>query len=156
LASANPTLYRFHPFSQPVSFTGCPELVDLVTGRLAGWQVTPWHREKPGEETAAVIDVAMRGPKYVLTSDRLDEEEVYGTEAHIICAVLVELMNAINAEMPTSIYLHAGAVEIDGQLIIYPACGKTGKSTLTMQMARAGAGIYTDDVLPINLTTGHG
>jgi hypothetical protein len=74
LASANPTLYRFHPFSQPVSFTGCPELVDLVTGRLAGWQVTPWHREKPGEETAAVIDVAMRGPKYVLTSDRLDEE----------------------------------------------------------------------------------
>jgi hypothetical protein len=156
LASANPTLYRFHPFSQPVSFTDCAELVEHIAARLAGWRVTPWHTEKPGEEPAAVINVAMRGPKYVLTSDCLDEEEVYRPTAHIICAFLVELLDAINAEMTDSLYLHAGAVEIDGQLIVYPARGKTGKSTLTVQMARAGARVYSDDVLPISLSTGHG
>jgi hypothetical protein len=160
LASANPTLYRFHPFSQPVSFTDCAELVEHIAARLAGWRVTPRHTEKPGEEPgeepAAVINVAMRGPKYVLTSDRLDEEEVYRPTAHIICAFLVELLDAINAEMTDSLYLHAGAVEIDGKLIVYPASGKTGKSTLTAQMARAGARIHSDDVVPIHLSTGLG
>src|SRR3546814_15265532 len=42
---------------------------------------------------------------------------------------------------------------VHDRLFAFPAPGRTGKSTLTAQLAASGARIFSDDVLPLDVTT---
>lgn len=149
------TLFRFSRIGRPIAFDGCADLIESIAARLHGWDVAPW-RAKVGEAPVPVITVSVRNGAFVLRSDTIDGEEVYGSTVNIVCAFMAELIMAYGTIDPALLLLHAGAVELAGHLIVYPAKGKTGKSTLTAQLARRGVRVFSDDVVPVNLRTGQG
>ncbi|MFM2129636.1 MAG: hypothetical protein RL477_1182 [Pseudomonadota bacterium] len=148
--TAGRTLLRFGPISRPVAFTGCDGLVESVAARLCGWTVAPWLS---ADAPAPVISIAARGGKFSLISDFIAGEETYDDATDAVCALLAEVIMAMSAEAPDTLFLHAGAAVVNGRLIVYPARGKTGKSTLTAQLAAQGARVFSDDVVPVSLDT---
>jgi hypothetical protein len=48
--------------------------------------------------------------------------------------------------------LHAGAVEIDGRLVVFPSGRRAGKSTLTAELTRRGYRLFSDDILAVALS----
>ncbi len=144
--------FRFGPIARPVVFVNCASLAAMIAARLNGWSVTPWPRT--GARSEPVITVTRRENDYALASDTIKGEETYEGEANIVCAFIAELVMAFGAADPDTLFLHAGGAVIADRLVIYPASGKTGKSTLTAQLAARGARVFTDDVVPVNLETG--
>ncbi|REJ78502.1 MAG: hypothetical protein DWQ47_03350 [Acidobacteria bacterium] len=67
-----------------------------------------------------------------------DEETADGFEA------LVQMTLASNS-LPEHLFLHAGAVDLDGIGIIFPGDSRSGKSTLTRCFLEKGAKYYSDD-----------
>jgi hypothetical protein len=63
---------------------------------------------------------------------------------------MAELIMAYGAAQPEALFLHAGGAVIGNRMMIFPARGKTGKSTLIAQLAHRGARIFSDDVIPIH------
>lgn len=149
--TADRALLRFGPINRPAAFTGCAALAAIVAARLNGWDVAPWL--PAAESLAPVVSIAARGGKFVLSSDFITGEDVYDDDTDAACAFIVELIMAYGAQDRDALFLHAGGAVLGERLIVYPAVGKTGKSTLTAQLAARGARIFTDDVVAVNLDT---
>lgn len=144
--------FHFAGLARPVRFAGCGALAATVAARLNGWAVAPWPANEP--IPAPIIAVTSRGSHFILTGMYIDGEETYPDETDAACAFAAELIMAHGRANPDLVFLHGGAAMLDGRLIVYPAEGKTGKSTLTAQIAARGARIFSDDVVPVSLTTG--
>ncbi len=150
--TATTTSWRFGPLQGPIELVGCAELMAPLTQCLQGWPVTPWPI---GIATSPVITVTLRGTEYVLTSRFIVGEEVYADSPSIICAFMAELIMAYGTARPEALFLHAGGAVVEDKMIIFPARGKTGKSTLIAQLAHRGARIFSDDVVPLDTRTLH-
>lgn len=133
-----------------MTLVGCAELITPLTQCLHGWPVIPWSG---GAAIPPVITVASRGTEFVLTSHFIDGEEVYGDPPSIICAFMAELIMAYGAANPETLFIHAGGAVMENRMMIFPARGKTGKSTLIAQLAHRGARIFSDDVIPLDTGT---
>lgn len=150
--TATTTSWRFGPLQEPVMLAACSELITPLTQCLHGWPLTPWSG---GTTTSPVITVARRGTEFVLTSHFIDGEETYTDEPSIVCAFMAELIMAYGAAKPETLFLHAGGAIVENRMMIFPARGKTGKSTLIAQLAHHGARIFSDDVIPLDTATLH-
>jgi hypothetical protein len=144
--------FRFGPVARPVAFVNCAPLSQTIAARLNGWAVAPWPETTARPEP--VITVTRRENDYALASDTIKGEEIYEGDTNIVCAFIAELVMAFGAADPETLFLHAGGAVVGDRLVIYPARGKTGKSTLTAELAARGARVFTDDVVPVNLETG--
>lgn len=142
--------YRFGPVSGPIAVRGGEDIIVALIERLKGWAVAPWTGAMP----PPAIELDLRGPKFILRATLIEAEERYGDTISIARAFIAELIMAYGADRPDEVMLHAGAVALNGRLIVFPAKAKTGKSTLTAQLARAGGRVFSDDVLPVDLKTG--
>lgn len=148
------THWRFATLSGPVTLMGCPDLIDEIKASLNGWPIAPWP--PAGPRPASVITIARRGEDHVLTSDAIDGEESYPGVPFIVCAFMAELITAYGRTRPDRLFLHAGAAVVEDRLVVFPARGKTGKSTLTAQVASRGGRVFSDDVLPVALDSLNG
>ena len=91
------------------------------------------------------------GNTYVIASDWLEQPLQYSDHADVACVFLVQLLYAYSQSRADLFLLHAGAASVDGKLIVFPATGNVGKSTLSAVMAAKGCGIFSDDALPVSL-----
>jgi hypothetical protein len=89
----------------------------------------------------------------VLNADGLDPAETYDSLIDIICAFIAELIMAYGREHPNRLFLHAAGAMIGGKLWLFPGAGTTGKSFMSVQLARHGARLFSDDVVPVDLKT---
>ncbi len=153
-----PAFYRFADLEAPVALTGCADVLDAVRRLAPSWPIRPCD---PGAATAAeasdpVISVQrLADGGYHIDCRATGESRSYDNLPYIVCALFADLMVAYGKAHPDLLMLHAGAVRIDGRLIAFPARSKTGKSTLTALLARRGATIWSDDVIPVDLSCGH-
>lgn len=110
--------------------------------------MTPWtgasHRQPS-------VRVTRDNNKYVFASDWLKEPLRYRDMADAACTFFVQLTGAYSESRPDYFLLHAGAAAIGGKLIVFPAAGQVGKSTLSAVLAAHGAAIFSDDALPVSL-----
>lgn len=104
-----------------------------------------------------IISVAADKAGWRIVSQWTPTPALYDNPADILCALLADLVLAYVEADSRLLCLHAGAVAI-GQgpaapLFVFPAESQAGKSTLTAALATSGGRIYSDDVLPIDLSS---
>jgi len=144
------TRWRFGPVAAPVEITGCTGLIGSITHCLHGWPVIPWMPESTDDPAIAITT---RGTEFVLTSHFIIGEETYTDEPSIVCAFMAELIMAYGATQRNNLFLHAGGAIVEDRMMIFPAEGRAGKSTLVAQLAQSGARIFSDDVVPLDIAT---
>lgn len=76
------------------------------------------------------------------------------TRSRAVERVLQDLNLAAIAQTRESILLHAGAVELEGRVIVIAGVSGQGKSTLTAALVRSGFSYVTDELVIIDPSTG--
>ena len=114
---------------------------------MSGWSIAPWT----GPAQKPAIGVTHENDFYVVTSDWLDQPLHYLDPVDATCAFFAQLLSAYSQARPDLFLLHAGAASIDGKLIVFPAAGNIGKSTLSSVLAAKGSVVFSDDALPVSL-----
>jgi len=144
------TRWRFGPVAEPVEITGCTGLLEPVSRCLHGWPLAPWAPESTDDPAIAITT---RETEFVLTSRFIAGEETYADAPSIVCAFMAELIMAYGATQRDNLFLHAGGAVVEDRMMVFPARGRAGKSTLVAQLAQRGARIFSDDVVPLDIAT---
>src|SRR5690554_7325199 len=97
----------------------------------------------PGELVAAEgpappVRLCREGDGYRQHSPELPDGLFLSTPAEAACSLIADLVGEFFARHPEAIGLHGGSVEVDGQLLLFPASHRAGKSTLAAAFAAAG------------------
>ncbi len=131
-----------------IRFADCASIVSLVPNVFCGWDITVCQPD----QTVASACVTRTKHGWAWQSfgkykprdwDRIPPE----TEIRVITDVHEAVLHWYLAAHPETLCLHAGAAEIGGGLVCFPARGRAGKSTLIAQLAFLGHRIFGDDVL---------
>jgi len=144
--------WRFGPLERPVALPVDARFVRTLFELTNGWTIEPWS----GPSSAPVITLRRDDEGYVVTSDWLDKPLRYADDTDATCTFFVELVVAYSESRSDLLLLHAGAAAVAEALIVFPATGNAGKSTLTTTLAAAGACVFSDDALPVSLERGTG
>jgi len=148
---------QFAGIPQPVLFEGCDDLLDRLAVLSHGWRWQP-----ADDSLAPAITVSAASGGWRTVSRWTPEPAFYDDPADILCALCADLVMAYMSANDRFLYLHAGAVAIGPEpagrpaapLFVFPAATQAGKSTLTAAIAASGGRLYSDDVLPVDLTSG--
>jgi hypothetical protein len=146
-------LLSFSAIPQPVKLKGCAELVPTIGAVLRGWRMEN-VAEQPGVEPAIIIEATDAG--YCRTSRWLSSPAVFRDPVDATCDFLVDLMKAYLAANADLLCLHCAAAQYGDGLVIFPSTYKAGKSLLVASLAQSGVRLFSDDVLPIVASSGHG
>ncbi len=73
----------------------------------------------------------------------------------LLQSVKYEVVMALVSARPDLLWFHAGAVANDTEALVFAAPGGGGKSTLVTQLCQQGWRYLSDDVLPMELSTGN-
>lgn len=132
---------------RPALFDRAAGLEADIARMLPGWPLS-W-----GEvQTAAVPFATLRPGGRRDWSIMLEGREPREWDAvDALCDLVAELAWERIRCRPQLLSLHAGSVEFDGGLVVFPDIKRAGKSTLSVAMARLGRRLYTDDVLPVDI-----
>lgn len=76
-------------------------------------------------------------------------------EQWLLQAVKYEVIMGLIRARPDLLWFHAGAVAFDTGAVVFAAPGGGGKSTLVAWLCQQGWRYLSDDVLPLELTTGN-
>ncbi len=154
-------LLRFEGVPAPVAFRDCDSLLPRLAPPIATWPHAAWQ----GKETkpSVILERTADGfrveapPSGRSGRDRPpDYAHDYTNDYEAIAGFFAKLYGAYILANPDLICLHAAAVKFEGGLVVLPASGKAGKSTMAVHCAAAGAKLFTDDVLPVRDGVGLG
>ena len=115
---------------------------------LVGWP-SVCREEMPSGEPLMIVNG--RPDEIVLVHRDLPGRTVERTMTSAICTLIVELMADFVHGDESLGNLHAGAVEFDGRLVVFPATNRAGKSTLVAALSAEGRRVFADDLLPVDL-----
>jgi len=71
---------------------------------------------------------------------------------HLLLILEQQIRVYMAVHAPDFIFVHAGVVAIDGQLVVLPGLSFAGKTTLVAALVQAGAVYYSDEYAPIDET----
>ncbi len=92
---------------------------------------------------------------YRVESQGLDSAPYdYIDDYEAVAGFFAELYIAFIAANPELLCIHAAAMRWEGGLLVFPASGKVGKSTMAVHGAAAGATVFMDDVLAVRESEG--
>lgn len=146
---------QFDCLENPIAFDGCDELADVLKGVLRGWgdgKIVSAENKKNAPLIKPPLIKIRRGPAgYERTSQWLEGGRiVLADPVDAVCDLLLDIERAFIADSDKLLALHAAAVEFDGALTVFPSTHATGKSTMAVLLAAAGARMFADDVIPID------
>ncbi len=141
------SIFRFDSIERAIELKIEASLIEQISRLLSGWSIAPWT----GPAQAPAISVKRDGDTYVIASDWLDQPLQYSDHADVACVFLVQLLSAYSHSRTDLFLLHAGAASVADRLIVFPATGNVGKSTLSAVMAAKGCVVFSDDALPVSL-----
>jgi len=113
---------------------------------LPGWRWKIQLSQNPGLVGPAYFE--LRGPRADgLSYELYHDSRLVAVANHPeqISGGLESWFHNLLAEHSPKIFLHAGVVEWQGKLLVFPAKSFSGKSTLINAMCRAGARYYSDE-----------
>jgi len=130
----------------PVVLTGCADLSGIIGQLLRGWNIAPY--EGP-HDVEPVICIEKIGTQFVRSSRWLDQPVGFEDPVDAVCDFFVDLIKAYLDTATGMMCLHGAAARFNDGLVIFPSTYRSGKSTLSVELARRGVHIFSDDVLPI-------
>ncbi len=104
-------------------------------------------------ESEPLARVEFSSNEYTLTSPYMDSASVWHDPLNTICELIVEIAWDRVRQNPEMLSLHGAAVAFGPRLVVFPATRRAGKSTLTVALAAAGHKLFTDDFLPVKLSS---
>ncbi len=146
-------LFSFDGLQSPVSFSGCGEMVAALKIILGDWK---FRQISTATSIEPVISVHENEFGYHRKSPWLAKAATSRDPLDAACDFVVDLVNGYAADNPGTLCIHCAAVEFSKGLVIFPAAYQAGKSTLAVALARAGARVYADDVLPVTADADEG
>ena len=139
--------FWFSGLRHPVDFTDSDTLYPYMDTILRDWGI---EKYVPSEDTPPVITVRKTDAGYERRSNWLSKPAIFSNAVDVVCDLIVDLIHAYVADNQGLLCLHCAAVEINGELVIFPNTYRAGKSTLSLKLVSSGARLFTDDVLPIS------
>lgn len=134
--------------SIPIAFQDCDALFPVFAAVLGNWPLCRIDDGAP-PDPGRVISVRRHRRGFRITSPWLDAPLTERSAVGAVFSVTAELARAYAEETPGRLCLHCAAVEVDGNVLIFPSTEQAGKSTLAVQLASCGFRLFADDVLPI-------
>lgn len=122
-----------------------PALVDGVRGMLPPGAAA----RGPGADPAQMIVVACDGDGIVVTTPTGDASS-HDQMPLALHAVDQTIRSTIAVHAPGLVFIHAGAVAVDGRVIVLPGTSMAGKTTLVAELVRAGAAYVSDEYAVID------
>ncbi|KTG17542.1 MULTISPECIES: PqqD family peptide modification chaperone [unclassified Guyparkeria] len=126
--------------------TGCRVFPKVLEAALPGWPLRAVSAGGP----APPIRVDGEVGAYRLVSDAFPEGVALESPVEVAGNVIVDLIEQFLDQHPEWVGLHCATVEVNGRLVLFPECHRSGKSTLTAALAGAGQRIFGDDVLVLD------
>ncbi|MBR8833360.1 MAG: hypothetical protein DSM106950_04775 [Stigonema ocellatum SAG 48.90 = DSM 106950] len=125
-------------------------IVDVHT-TLKGW----FHAMLEPQPSLVVrqVIITQSAGNYIIQSGEIVHESTT-EKMWLLQAVKYEVVMGLVQARPDLLWFHAGAVANDTQAVVFAAPGGGGKSTLVTQLYQQGWRYLSDDVLPLELTTG--
>lgn len=123
-------------------------MADDLKRVLVGWPEIALD-DMPSREP--LMTVSGKPDEIRLSHRYLEAHRIEPTSTSAICSLIVELMADYVDGDDSLGNLHAGAIEFDGRLVVFPATNRAGKSTLVGALASQGHRVFADDLLPIDL-----
>lgn len=137
----------FPEFGASVRFEGTESLIGELARLTYGW-----HRETAPVAAGSSADICVartNGGFRIATPELWPEPEEYDNICDILAAFLADLIALGLARRTDWQTLHATGVEYGGGLLVFPARGRSGKTTLAVYFAACGWRVFADDVLPL-------
>lgn len=139
----------FQGIASPARLDGVDRLVDLLPDLAFGWpyRVTP---ADPALQPFFSISTIPDSDRLLCQNHLNDGATRKLDDLNALCDLFAALAIALPNHDPRLICLHAAAVTVGGQLLIFPNVRMAGKSTLSAALAFAGHGLLGDDVVPLS------
>lgn len=139
-----------------MNFIDCDEVAQGFLSLLRGWGVT-----EVGEAGDNCIALSWRSGRLDWRSDALPaprgwQKKPPSNVVDAVCDLHFYLLDVYSFRNPGVPCIHAAAIEFERGLVIMPSVQKTGKSTLTAELASRGQRVFCDDLLPLDLGSGEG
>jgi len=147
----------FDGLDAPVQLVDCAHLIEPFSRLCNGWDFSEISEtDVPLFMTVSKIAKGYRIDCSPLSKPRdIYKPEEYKDECAIICTMIADLSTAYGRFNKTVFSLHCAGVMIGGRLVVFPAMGRSGKSTMSVHLTAAGARYFSDDVLPFFGDDGH-
>lgn len=130
-------------------FEDADEVLHILAAVTRGWTLRP----VPGDDRPPVAVVTRARQGYALREAGCPPVRE-PTAVGAACTLVVSLLNRMTLERPGSLFLHCGAVTMNGATLVLPGTHRAGKSTLVAALATAGHELVADDVLPLRRDDG--
>lgn len=152
------TLWKVRQTGTVFQLIGCDELISDIRAIHRGLDFVPVTSSR-----AAQPRISFRGrPRgYSMTLRDADgipqiRNRLINNTATAAASLHYYLCDWIAEAKSSHVYLHCGAAEVGGRLVIFPNRQRAGKSTLMVSLAAAGLRIYGDDFLLVDPKTRNG
>jgi hypothetical protein len=141
----------FRGLTAPLRLHGAEAVLALLARVVVGW---PYEicAEDPTSAPFFSISATPDARLFLCQSHVEPKPALRLDPVNALCDAMAALALALPAEDQGLICLHAAAVAMAGQLVVFPGVRRAGKSTLAVALAKAGHGLYSDDVLPLSIT----
>jgi hypothetical protein len=137
-------LIAFEGTTAAIDIPDCPHFRAALDAATSGWSNVP-----VSDAAQMVASVEKLGDDlYRITGPDGAEADVPAASA--ACGVMVDVVEWMIDERPAELFLHCGAVEFNGRLVIFPSRSRAGKSTLVTRLAAGGHRIFGDDILRLD------
>lgn len=139
-----------HGLTRPLHFNaGAEHIAGMLAAVLVGCSMAA-----SGAAQAPLLSVSLSGDEVLI--ERHDDGSFFHEPSAVsaVCTLVVEIVDALAAAAPGLVCLHAAAAEFSGQLVLFPATHRAGKSTLMARLSAGGRRVFADDILPFDLGSG--
>ncbi len=144
---AQKTLYVAFNGHQVGVRSNIPEVIDLIERSFSEMLETEPTR------IAGRLEVFRKGEKYHLRGNSIASEE-YRSLDDILEWFTKEVIHHLVQANPDLLWLHAGAAAYGGYAVLFPGAWGRGKSTLVTSLCENGWSYLSDDIVPIDLSSG--
>ena len=134
-----------------MAFSNCDEVVKDLSTILRGWGI---RQEADGSQAPAIVRLKRTSRGYLRVSPWVNSPSEcreafrsHGTDA--LFGVHYDLLKWYVMAQRTRPCVHSAAVRFASGLVVFPNTTRAGKTTLTVELARAGHQVFCDDWLPI-------
>jgi hypothetical protein len=124
-----------------------PRVMAHVLDRSASFA---WVDESEGEADATVRILRIEQDRFAVTSSAAGRTTVSGPRRAVADHALEHVHDLFAVNARNVLFVHAGAFELDGHLVLVPGRSHSGKSTLVATAVERGATYFSDEFAVID------
>ena len=114
------------------------------------WVLPPQRREEPQSRPELRLEGEEASDGWVLTNHTAGTRAVIGSVTAFADHLEREIRHHIALHAQDYVFIHAGAIEVDGHAVVIPGWSTSGKSTLVRTFLGSGCGYLSDEYAVID------